>query len=89
MSFEVTLTKYSWLWGVIVAILLGAAAGAAVTQSQVEDLREDVSELERARIDTTKDIASIKTTQASQHDTLMRIESMLREELQRDRIRSR
>lgn len=85
MSFEVTLTKYSWLWGVIVAILLGAATAAAVTQSQVDDLRADVSELEQARIESTKDIASIKTTQASQHDTLIRIEGLLREELQRDR----
>lgn len=82
-----TLTKYSWLWGVIVAVLLGAATAAAVTQSQVEDLRTDVSELERARIATTGDISSIKTTQASQHETLVRIEGMLREELQRDRNR--
>lgn len=82
-----TLTKYSWLWGVIVAILLGAATAAAVTQSQVDDLRADVTELERARIQTTGDISSIKTTQASQHETLIRIEGMLREELQRDRNR--
>lgn len=82
-----TLTKYSWLWGVIVAVLLAAATATAVTQSQVEDLRTDVTELERARIQTTGDISSIKTTQASQHDTLVRIEGMLREELQRDRNR--
>ena len=80
-----TLTKYSWLWAIIIAVLLGGATAAAVTQSQVDDLRTDVTELERARINATSDIASIKTTQAAQHDTLVRIESMLREELQRDR----
>lgn len=89
MSFEVTLTKYSWLWAVIVAVLLSGVTAAAVTQSQVNDLRVDVSELETARIESTKDIASIKTTQAAQHDTLVRIEGLLREEFQRDRNRSR
>jgi len=87
MATESITSKWNWLWAVVAAIFLGAATAAAVTQSQVDDLRTDVSELERARIETTKDISSIKTTQASQHDTLVRIEGMLREELQRDRNR--
>lgn len=78
MTIETPITKFSWLWAIVVGVLLGGVTAAAVTQSQVDDLRTDVTELKTARIHTAEDIADIKATQREQTRSLGEIKTDLK-----------
>ncbi len=78
MTSEIPIAKFSWLWAIVVGVLLGGATAAAVTQSQVDDLRTDVTDLETARIHTAEDIADIKATQRAQARSLEEIKTDLK-----------
>lgn len=78
MANETPTAKFSWLWAIVAGILLSGVTAATVTQSQVNDLRTDVTELESARLETAEDVADIKATQRAQARSLEEIKTDLK-----------
>lgn len=93
MSTENVVSRWNWLWAILITLGVGGITGAAVTQTQVSELRESVTQLESFRIENTEGIAEIKTTQKQQSEDIREIKQdikvLLREVRSNDDTKNR